>query len=247
MLPPDLRTAEAEALASLRSALAGDPRGRWTLELRFEGLRLLPVVLRLAEELATGDAPIRLLFPDAGAAALARRDGPELAERIATFSDHLRLRQSTSAVLPEARGSLDALDPGGSGAEVLILVGASQADYGTVESVCQAHVGRVVLVNPGLEDGAVGIGSVGRERRRGFLAQWEAAYALIPLSGSALRRAHPHDWELYRLDPDGYRFAASFDHRPDGEERDGALQADGSGGFAMTLRSVDRLLDGLQR
>jgi hypothetical protein len=245
MLPPDLQTAEAEAFASLRSALAGDPRGRWTMELRFEGLRLLPVVLRLAEELATGAAPIRLLFPDAGAAALARRDGPELAERIATFSDHLR--QSSSALPIEAGGGLNAPDPGGSGAEVLILVGASQADYGTVESVCQAHVGRVVLVNPGLEGGAVGIGSVGRERRRGFLAQWEAAYALIPLAGSALRRAHPHDWELYRLDPDGYRFAASFDHRPDGEERDGVLQGDGSGGIAMTLRSVDRLLDGLQR
>ena len=227
MLPPDLRAAEAEASASLRSALAGDPRGRWTLELRFEGLRLLPVVLRLVGELESSAPGIRLLFPDAGAAALARRDGPELAERIATFSDHLRL--------------------GESGAEVLILVGASQADYGTVESVCQAHAGRVVLVNPGLEDGAVGIGSVGRERRRGFLAQWEAAYALIPLSGSALRRAHPLDWELFRLDPDGYRFAASFDHRPDGEERDEALQGDGSGGMALTLRSVDRLLDGLQR
>jgi hypothetical protein len=227
MLPPDLRAAEAEASASLRSALAGDPRGRWTLELRFEGLRLLPVVLRLVSELDSSVPGIRLLFPDAGAAALARRDGPELAERIATFSDHLRLRQS--------------------GAEVLILVGASQADYGTVESVCQAHAGRVVLVNPGLEAGAVGIGSVGRERRRGFLAQWEAAYALIPLADSALRRAHPLDWELYRLDPDGYRFAASFDHRPDGEERDEALQGDGSGGIAMTLRSLDRLLDGLQR
>lgn len=247
MLPPDLRTAEAEALASLRSALTTDPRGRWTMELRFEGLRLLPVVLRLAAELATGAASIRLLFPDAGAAALARRDGPELAERIASFSDHLRLRESTSAVPPEAGGGLPAADAESSDAEVLILVGASQADYGTVESVCQPHQGPVVLVNPGLEDGAVGIGSVGRERRRGFLAQWEAAYALIPLAGSALRRAHPHDWELYRLDPDGYRFAASFDHRPDGEERDGALQGDGSGGIAMTLRSVDRLLDGLQR
>lgn len=247
MLPPDLRTAEAEALASLRSALTADPRGRWTVELRFEGLRLLPVVLRLAAELATGAAPIRLLFPDAGAAALARRDGPELAERIATFSDHLRPREGTSAVPSEAGGGLPAADAKSSDIEVLILVGASQADYGTVESVCQAHQGPVVLVNPGLEDGAVGIGSVGRERRRGFLAQWEAAYALIPLAGSALRRAHPHDWELYRLDPDGYRFAAGFDHRPDGEERDGALQGDGSGGIAMTLRSVDRLLDGLQR
>jgi hypothetical protein len=247
LLPRDLRTAEAEALASLRSALAGSSRGRWTLDLRFEGLRLLPVVLRLAVELEAGVAAIRLLFPDAGAAALARRDGSQLAERIATFSDHLRQRQAIAAVAPEDRAGAVTLGPETGASEVLILVGASQADYGTVETLCQAHTGRVVLVNPGLEDAAVGIGSVGRERRRGFLAQWDAAYALIPLAGSALRRAHPHDWELYRLDPDGYRLVASFDHRPDGEERDGALQGEGGGGLGMTLRSVDRLLDGLQR
>jgi hypothetical protein len=248
MLPPDLRTAEAEALASLRSALAGDSRGRWTMELRFEGLRLLPVVLRLAGALESGGLSLRLLFPDAGAAALARRDGPELAERIATFNDHLRMRGESPAASPaNDDDGTSSGGPGDSAPEVLILVGASQADYGSVESVCQAHAGRVVLVNPGLEAGAVGIGSVGRERRRGFLAQWEAAYALIPLAGSALRRAHPLDWELYRLDPDGYRLAASFDHRPDGEERDGALESAGGGGIGMTLRSVDRLLDGLQR
>jgi len=234
MLPPDLQAAETEALAALRSALAVSARGRWTLELRFEGLRLLPVVLRLAGELQASGMAIQLLFPDAGAAALARRDGPDLADRIATFADHQRSQADT---------------PSGddSPANVLILVGASQAEYASVESVCQAHPGRAVLVNPALEDAAVGIGSVGRERRRGFLAGWEAAYALIPLTGSALRRAHPHDWELYRLDPDGYRLAASFDHRPDGEERDGALEGGGSGGIGMTLRSVDRLLDGLQR
>jgi hypothetical protein len=234
MLPPDLQTAETEALAALRSALAVSARGRWTLELRFEGLRLLPVVLRLAGELQASGMAIQLLFPDAGAAALARRDGPDLADRIATFADH----QRSQAVTPSGDDSP---------ANVLILVGASQAEYASVESVCQAHPGRAVLVNPALEDAAVGIGSVGRERRRGFLAGWEAAYALIPLTGSALRRAHPHDWELYRLDPDGYRLAASFDHRPDGEERDGALEGGGSGGIGMTLRSVDRLLDGLQR
>jgi len=246
LLPSDLQTAEAEALSSLRSALVGSARGRWTLELRFEGLRLLPVVLRLAAELEAGGTEIRLLFPDAGAAALARRDGPELADRISTFSDHLRVRGENAAdATGDSHGAAPA-DPGVSGTEVLILVGASQAEYGSVESVCQSHSGRVVLANPGLEDGAVGIGSVGRERRRGFLAQWEAAYALIPLSGSALRRAHPLDWELYRLDPDGYRLAANFDHRPDGEERDGALESAG-GSIGMTLRSVDRLLDGLQR
>lgn len=237
MLPPDLRTAEAETLDALRSALTADPRGRWTVELRFEGLRLLAPVLRLAAALEAEAVPFRLLFPDAGAAALARRDGPALADRIASFSDQLRLQSGELAA---------AADPG----QLLLLVGASQAEYEEVEALCQAHPGPVVLINPGLEDAAVGIGSVARQRRRGFLALWNAAYALIPQAASALRRCHPDDWELYRLDPDGYRLAGRFDHRPDAEEQEGALAAGapaGTGsGLAATLRSVDRLLEGLQ-
>ena len=238
MLPPDLRTAEAETLEALRSALAADPRGRWTVELRFEGLRLLAPVLRLAAALEAETVPLRLLFPDAGAAALARRDGPALAERIASFADQLR-RQGREG--DEQPSESDAL---------LLLVGASQADYGEVEALCQAHRGPVVLINPGLEDAAVGIGSVARQRRRGFLALWKAAYALIPQAATALRRCHPDDWELYRLDPDGYRLVGRFDHRPDAEEQDTALAAGApagtAAGLAATLRSVDRLLEGLQ-
>lgn len=248
MLPADLRTAESEAVVALRSALASDRRGRWTVELRFEGLRLLPVVLRLAEALETAELPFRLLFPDAGAAALARRDGPALASCIASFGDQLRQQvSSTAAARPDSAAASEPATPTEEAAPLLLLVGASQAEYEEVESLCQQHPGAVVLLNPGLEDAAVGIGSVARQRRRGFLAQLQAAYALIPLSGSALRRAHPSDWELYRLDPDGYRLISRFDHRPDGEERDAALSGPEGPGLAATLRSVDRLLDGLQR
>jgi hypothetical protein len=38
----------------------------------------------------------------------------------------------------------------------------------------------VVLLNGRLEDAAVGVGTVGRERRKGFLGEWQSAYALIP-------------------------------------------------------------------
>ena len=42
-LPADLVAAEAELLTALESALASNAKGRWTLDLRFEGLRLAPV------------------------------------------------------------------------------------------------------------------------------------------------------------------------------------------------------------
>ena len=227
MLPADLRAAEQQAHAAIGSALAAEPRGRWTLELRFEGLRLLPVVTRLSRALRDG-AELRLLFPDAGAAALARRDAADLAQHIASFSDHLRRRSDVP------------------GSELLLLVGASQAEYEQVETLCDSHGGPVLLINPSLEDAAVGIGSVARQRRRGFLSTWQAAYALVPLTGRALRRAHPDPWELYRLDSDGYRMVACFDSRPDAEQQEEALAPDGGGGVAAGLRAVDRMIGELQ-
>jgi hypothetical protein len=234
LLPSDLKTAEAELLAALQSALASGGSGRWTAELRFSGLRLLPVVLRLATALQEWPGGLALLFPDAGAAALARRDGPGLAALIRTLGDHRRLQAQ-------------AMEDGSPLAQLLLVVAPGLAEYEAVESACSAHRGPVVLLNATLEDGAVGIGSVARERRKGFLAGWQSAYTLVPQASSALRRAHPHNWELYRLDADGYRLAAEFDHRPDGEEQEAALLGSEAGGLGGALRSVDRLLEGLQR
>ena len=222
MLPPDLRSAEAEALAALAAALPSQARGLWSVELRFEGLRILPVALRLAAALTPREPALRLLFPDAGATALAQRDAPDLAQQCQSLSDLMRLQQA---------------DGGSEG--LLILVAPTPADYSEVEAVCALHRGSVVLLNGRLEDAAVGIGTVARERRKGFLSGWTSAYALIPTADGALRHAYPHPWQLFRRDPDGYRHAADFEQRPDAEQQAEALQqSDG-------LKAVDRFLDGL--
>lgn len=230
MLPPDLRMAEAEAQKSLHLALASAAAaGRWTVELRFEGLRLLPVGLRLFAALQAGQGSSRLLLPDAGAAALARRDAPQLSGAIASFADHIRVQ-------------------GEQGSEgILLLVAPSQAEYEQVERLCAAHRGAVVLLNPALEDAAIGIGSVARQRRRGFLAEWRAAYALIPQLDSALRRAFPGPWELYRLDADGFRAVASFEQKPDAEQQAQSLSGRAEPGLGDNLRSLGQLIEGLQR
>ncbi|WP_216914621.1 MULTISPECIES: DUF1995 family protein [unclassified Synechococcus] len=228
MLPADLRTAEAEALQALQAALAAGSGGRWTVEFRFEGLRLMPVVLRLLEGLIAERPGVQLLFPDAGATALARRDAPALAEHIGSFSDQQRRQQ-------------EELSSG-----VLLLVGASQAEYELVEAVCGRHSDAVVLVNPALEDAAVGIGSVARQRRRGFLAGWRAAYALLPKADRALRCAYPGEWELYRLDPDGFRLAGSFEQKPDTEQQDLALSGREEAGLGSNLRALGQMIEDLQ-
>lgn len=206
MLPADLRRAEQEAQLACRTALAADSRGLWTVDLRFEGLRMLPVVLRLAEDLLEPHPDLRILFSDMGATALARRDAPHLADRIASLDDQRRLQQQ-----------------GSTAAGPLLLVGVSPADGELVEALCGEHRGAMVLVNGSLEDRAVGIGSVARSRRRTFVSRWQAAYALIPTAVSALRRAYPDPWTLYRLDADGYRPVAEFEQRPDPEQQAEAL------------------------
>ncbi|MEB3156901.1 MAG: DUF1995 family protein [Cyanobacteriota bacterium] len=229
MLPSDLRQAEAQVLQALDSALSSDGRQRWTVDLRFEGLKPLPLALRLAAGLRERSPSLRVVFPDAGATALARRDGGELAPLITSLGDQRR-RPATE----------------GTSSERLLLVGPGPSDYALVEAVCEAHPGPIVLLNPTLEDAAVGIGSVARARRKGFLAQWQAAYALQPFANAALRRAHPGDWELYRLDPDGFRLAARFPQKPSAEEQDAALSGE-DGGLGRQLRSLGDLIDNLQR
>ena len=218
-LPADLATAEAELLTALESALGSNSKGRWTLELRFEGLRLAPVALRLQRQLDQPDRRCRLLFADAGASALAKRDAPDQADAITSVSDC-------------NRGEMPA------DSTVLICVTPGPPDYDDVERLCEQFPGPVVLLNGRLEDAAVGIGSVARERRRGFMAQWQSAYTLQPLNAAALRHAHPNDWQIFRLDPDGYRLAGSQESKPAPEELDELL----SGAAAAGLRSVDRFM-----
>jgi hypothetical protein len=232
MLPADLHAAEQQLRLALRSALAADPNGRWTAELRFQGLRILPVALRLAEDLRADHPALRLLFPDAGAAALARRDAPQLAEALGSYGDERR-RQGQG--------------PDAVAADLLILVAPAQTEYEEVEALCEQHRGPVVLLNPALEDATVGIGSVARQRRRGFLSLWQSAYALVPQAASALRRAHPGEWELYRLDPDGFRPVATFERKPDAEEQERALAGGAEPGLGANLRALGDLIEGLQK
>lgn len=229
MLPADLAAAEAQARDALLAALVADVNGRWTVEWRFEGLRLLPLALRLARQLVAAGREPRLVFADAGAAALAKRDGPDLAERCADFNSLLREQgQENSQGL-------------------LLAVAPSPAEYGDFERLCQQHRSAVVTLNGRLEDAAVGIGSVARQRRRGFVAQWQAAYCLQPLAEGVLRRSYPDQWQLYREDVDGFRLANQFERRPDGEQIAEALAGEAGLGLAGNLRALNELIDGLGR
>ena len=138
-------------MEGLLAALADSASGRWTLEFRFEGLRLLPLVLRLGQALQAQEREFRLMFPDAGATALAQRDAPDLAARTGSLKDQERLN---AAGITPADASNDAQSPAsepqGDGATelpLLVLVAPGPSDYDAVERLCLNHRGGVVLLN----------------------------------------------------------------------------------------------------
>jgi hypothetical protein len=128
---------------------------------------------------------------------------------------------------------------------VLLAVAPTAADYEAFERLGERHSGSVVMVNGRLEDAAVGIGSVARERRRGFVATWTSAYALIPVDGGALRQATPGSWELYRSDRcTAIALSRRLSRDPMAKRSLATLSGDAGSGVAGTLRAVDALIGG---
>ena len=227
-LPADLLAAEEAMLQAALAAVGSGDGQRWSASLRFEGLRLLPVALRLARALIAAGQDLLMVWPDAGAAALARRDAEDLKEVILDFN---QLKRAESDA-PDTR--------------LLLAVNPSPADYEEFQALCENHAGVVLMLNGRLEDAAVGIGSVARQRREGFVASWQQAYWLQPLKGGALMRCFPDDWRLYRQDPDGYRQLEVLPERPDPDTTAALLAGEDPVSIKQQLSGVDRFLDGLR-
>ena len=220
-LPPDLNTACRQCGTALETALA-DGLTRLQVDLRFEGLRW-PAVAHGLCQILQQRGTIVLAFADMGAAALARRDFDLSATEALTFADLSGGRWPENATL-------------------CVAVTPTAPDFSAFENACTAFGERpIIALNPRLEDAAVGIGSVGRARRRGFLALWRVVYGLYPLEQAAMAYAHPGPWRLFREDPDGFRLVASLSKRPDGSTMDELLgQSRSVGGL---VKAADDLLE----
>ncbi len=213
-------------LVSLEQALSDRQQRRWTVTWRFEGLRLLRPALRLAKALEASGHEVLLAWPDAGSAALAQRESPELATQC------LALKDLTLSEDPEIKSRL------------LLTIGPQPSDYEMVEQICNSWEGTVVLLNGKLEDAGVGIGSVARGRRKGFLAIWRSAFHLEPLAEGALLQTEQEMWHLFKADPDGYRFLGTMPSKPDAEAIEMALNGE-SDSLGRQLGAVDRFIKDL--
>ena len=197
-LPADLEEAEINVYDSIQSYfLSNSDQSFLSVNLKFEGLRLNPIIFRLSNKLTKIKYENILLWADAGGAALAKRDNPELANKIYTFKEFIN--------------SSDLIN------SILLVCSPQPYDIEMFEQVCSHAKSTVIMLNGKLEDPIVGIGSVGREMRKRFAEKWQVVYFVQPLSLGALSKKFPNDWDLFKLESNGYSFVKSFDKRPDDE------------------------------
>ena len=118
----------------------------------------MPVAIRLKESISEASIKSLLLWPDAGATALAKRDAPELSDNIMSFKDVIKSDNNDYTN------------------HLLVAVSPQHYDYEDFENLCNKSDSRIIMLNGKLEDSDVGIGSVARERRKSFIRKWINIY-----------------------------------------------------------------------
>jgi hypothetical protein len=193
-------------------AESGDQQRFWKLTRRF------------ADELAScaGSPRILALYPDAGVAAMLKNQWPDAGFDIAALGD------------PRARAGLS---PDG-GAEVALLAAPDPPALASASAAASAAAAAgipLVMFNPRLVSGDVGIGLNVRRLREDFLSSFTVTYALRPVGdvGTVFRR-YPAPWQVFAADPASpgrYLLVAERGSPPAGEALDRIFEeAMGGGG-----------------
>ena len=208
-IPQTLPDATEQAKAAVQAAIQ-DGYTRLQVEMAIPELKHQPIAEQFLDSF--GSQQFKVLFPDAGAAALARRDW-----------------DSPDFVI---RGLGELVDPIDADDDLYLVVNPSSIEVAAVESLCNAAADRpVILLNPALEDVAVvGIGYAARQLRERFLSQIESCYYLRPLENAAVYRCYPGPWQIWReTAPDEYELVKELTQRPSGEEIDRVLDGETDG------------------
>ncbi len=217
-VPRSLEAAIAQAKTATAAALtAGIPR--ILVEICIPELKIMPVAQQFYPLLEEMGLQFKIYFPDAGAAALAKRDwgNPEFSIR----------------GINEAKGRIEPDD------DAFLIIEPSAVEVIEVEAFCNEAMGQsIVMLNPKLEDIAVvGIGYAARQLRERFVSTLESCYYLQPLEGATILRCYPGPWQVWgETTDDSYELMAEFPTKPSGEtitklfesEDDGPAGQDGA-------------------
>lgn len=203
-LPTSLEETIDQAIASTKAAME-DGVTRLQVEMVIPELKQQPIAeqfLGLFEELGL---QFKVLFPDAGAAALAKRDwnNPDFTIR--------GINEIQAVIEPDD--------------DAILVVNPSAVEVQDVEKLCnQAQDRPIILLNPALEDvSIVGIGYAARQLRERFLSTLTSCYYYRPMDNAAILRRHPGSWQVWQDMGEQYELQAELSERPSSEELDKIL------------------------
>ena len=158
---------------------------------------------------------LRAIYPDAGVAAMLSSQWSDAQFSLSSLNDRQPVQSDDELVVVACP------DPQGV-AEVRKIADALMREPSEESGASVAGLGRpLVLFNPRLASGDVGIGLSVRRLRSEFLASFCMAYALRPFEGGAVFKQHPDKWKVFYADPaqqGRFTLIAERAERPGGEE-----------------------------
>lgn len=203
-IPQSLDSAINQAQSAIQQAL-NDGLTKLQVELVFPEIPLKAQMIakQFADFFADYGTGLKVIFPDTGSAALARRDWGETAFKVVDLGSRL--------ISVEAKVSDDD--------QIFLVVCPSSVEVEKVEKLCNIVGDRpVILLIPQLEDvSVVGIGYAARQLRERFLNILDSAYYIRPLEGAIVYRSYPSPWFVLREKEDDYELVAQDNKKPMGE------------------------------
>ncbi|KAK9905597.1 hypothetical protein WJX75_002721 [Coccomyxa subellipsoidea] len=201
--------------------------------------RFWKITRKFIEQMAIASGPgrIKALYPDMGVAAMLRNQWTDRDFEIAAISERSAVVEEDDLVV------IAAVDP----------QGLNEAKRITAEASSSVPI---ILFNPRLASGDVGLGLNVRRMRNEFLSTFQITYSLRPVedSGSVFRR-FPGKWQVFKEDvssPGRYVLASEFSNQPTGDDLDQIFgsednQADGQTGQGGVFDGTKSAVNGFVR
>ncbi|WP_373481089.1 DUF1995 family protein [Geminocystis sp.] len=219
MIPETLEDSILQAKSALKVALdSGCNRITVDLVIPEIALKAHYLALEFAEffkdEYGIG---LKVIFPDTGAAALARREWGETDFRVTDIGSS---RTPVDMKITETD-------------QLFLVVSPSAIEVSLVEKLCNLAGDRpVILLIPQLEDvSIVGIGYAARQLRERFLSILESCYYFRPLDSAVVLRTYPNLWQVWQQEEgeEDYKLMAEVSQKPLGETLDRILAGENDG------------------
>lgn len=185
-------------------------------EIALEAQNLALQFTSLFEDYGAG---LKVIFPDTGASALARRDWGETVFKVTDLGS------------PRTPIEMKVSDED----QAFLVVCPSAVEVAQVEKLCNLAVDRpVLLLIPQLEDvSIVGIGYSARQLRERFISTLTSSYYFRPLDNAIVLRSYPSLWQVWLQKEEGYELISEESQKPLGENLDRILMS------AMTSENTE--------